>query len=660
MDEVELKSVLSSEIRDAIGYHSEDSIVAERTENLSFYHGDKFGNEKDGRSQVVLRDVADTIEAALPSLIKIFASGDNLGEFQPEGPEDEEYAEQATDYCSYIFYRDNPGFEILYTWFKDALLSKNAVVKVWWDERKRTRTRTFTDLDDEAYTALVVDDDIEVLEHTEESEEVVVETAEGPYVQAITSHDVKIKKTETEGRVAIEPLPPEEFLISRRAKSIEDAPFVGHRMRKTKSDLIAMGYDAEVVEALPADDELYGNEEVEERFDDEDVGRQSVNKMLREVTVVEGYIRVDMDGDGIAELRKIVVAGVNADHILENEEVDDNPFESLCPIPLPHKFFGTCPADLVKDIQLIRSTLVRQMLDNLYLTNYPQREVVKNQLEQGAMDALLNVKPGAPVPVKGANAIRDMAIPFTAGQSFPMLEFFDQVKKERTGVEQQMGLDPEVLQNQSATAASLANAARGERLELIARVFAETGVRGLMRKILRLVVANQDKERVIRLRNEWVPMDPTDWNADMDVRINVGLGYGNDAQKMAFLGQVLSMQKDSMAAGLPMVSMDELHNTAEEIVKVAGLGSVDRYFKNPQALQQAPQQPPKPDPEMMKLKMEDERKREQMAREFDLSVMELKMKDARERDKMRIEAGLEARGQNMDAASTVRFGGAVG
>ena len=636
MDEGKLKSLIKSEISNAIGYFTEDGISAERRESLSFYKGDPFGNEVDGRSKVVLRDVADTIEAALPGLIKVFAAGEYVAEFEPVGPEDEEVAEQATDYVNYIFMNDNPGFSILHTWFKDSLISKVAAVKTWWDESKTVRTRTYTGLSEEKFIELTAPDEVEVLEHTkEEKTEQIRDPMTGELLSIpVVSHSVKVKRTETVGRVKVDPLPPEEFLVSRRAKSLEDADFVAHRTRQTKEELIARGFDRSEVEHIPMSNDMDGNADREERFDDQEDGWGDTED--DRITVYECYIRVDEDDDGIAELRRVTVAGDNAYHILENEEVDLLPFAVLCPIPMPHKLFGMGLADLVKDVQLVKSTLMRQMLDNLYLSNYPQREVVTGQLDKGAWDNILNVKPGGPIPVKVAGAVRDLAVPFTAAASFPMLEYWDSIKSTRSGVEPMMGMDAEVLQNQSATAANLGNAARVERLELVARIFAETGIRDLFGKILKLVVMNQDRARVIRLRNKWVDMDPTNWNPEMDVRVNVGLGFASSSEKMAALSFILAQQKEAMAAGLPFVQPKHLFNSAKEVVKASGLKHVESYFMDPgdAPVQQGED---KPDPALLKLQQEAEIKQAEMQQQANIKMAELEQEAEIKREQIAAE-----------------------
>lgn len=671
MDEAKLKSLIKSEITDAIGYYTDDGISAERRENLAFYKGDPFGNEVDGRSKVVLRDVADTIEAALPGLIKVFASGEHIAEFAPIGPEDEEFAEQATDYIGYIFTNDNRGFSLLHTWFKDALISRLGVVKVWWEETETVRTRTYTGLSEQQFIELTVPDDIEVLEHTEIEEEAQVIGPDGaPVVIPIVKHDVKVKKTETIGRVKIEPLPPEEFLVSRRAKSTEDVDvFLAHRTQQTREQLIARGFPEEVVRNIPLSDDMFGNQEREERFEDQD----DIGTDDDKITVFECYLRIDEDEDGIAEMRRITVAGDNAYHILENEEVDDHPFATLCPIPMPHKLFGLGLADVVKDLQLIKSTLFRQALDNLYLSNFPQREVVQSQLEKGAWDNLLNVKPGGPIPVKAIGTVNNLAIPFTAQHTFGVLEYLDNVKAERSGVQPQMGLDPDVLQNQSATAANIGNAARVERLELVARIFAETGVRELFRKMLKLVVMNQDRARVIRLRNKWVEMDPTNWNPDMDVTVNVGLGFGSVQEKIAALSFLLAQQKEAMLAGAPIITWDNIFNTAKDVVKASGLRHADKYFTDPANAQP---QPPKPDPKMLELQQEGEIerakiqqtgeiKRQEMEQTGQLKREQMQMEGQLKREQMQMEGQLKQQQMIVGAAvdvnkPDVRFGGEPG
>jgi len=492
MTDSELKSILAAEIADSFA-HLGGELSEQRRKALRYYLGEPFGNEQEGRSKVVSTDVADVVEWILPALLRIFTAGDEVVRFEPTGPEDEEVAKQATEYVNWIFARDNAGFLNLYMLFKDALLQKNGIAKVWWEEAEPATRESYSRKSFEEIQLILMDPEVEPIAHSEYQDQGVVIGPNGlPVETAVTHHDLVVKRRRKCGAVRIMTVPPEEFLISRRARSIEEAPFVAHRLRKTVSELIEMGYDRDLVGRLPESEEDDPTGERRERFAlEEDHDRNAAdgpNRAMREIWLTECYIKCDWDGDGIAERRKITVAG-GGQEILDNEPWDGPiPFISLTPIPMPHRFFGLSIADLVMDLQLIKSTILRQILDNLYLSNNG-RHIISDQVN---LDDLLTARPGGIVRLKngalpGQGHIVPLDTPLVAAQAFPMLEYIDGVREDRTGVTRYtQGLDADTL-NKTATGINQIMTAAQQRVELIARVFAETGVKDLFRKILELV-----------------------------------------------------------------------------------------------------------------------------------------------------------------------------
>jgi hypothetical protein len=479
MTDSELKSILAAEIADSLA-HLGGELSEQRRKALRYYLGEPLGNEQEGRSKVVSTDVADVVEWILPSLLKIFTAGDDVVRFEPTGPEDEEVAKQATEYVNWIFSRDNAGFTNLYAWFKDALLQKNGIAKVWWEEGETATRESYLRKSFEEMQLILSDPEVEPIAHSEYPGSGVVIGPNGlPVESAVTYHDLIVKRRRTSGAVRTMTVPPEEFLISRRARSIEEAAFVAHRLRKTVSELIEIGYDRDLVDRLPGSEDDDPTGERRERFaleDDHDrnAAADGPNRAMREVWLTECYVKCDWDGDGIAERRKVTVAGSGAE-ILDNEPWDGSlPFVSLTPIPMPHRFFGLSIADLVMDLQLIKSTILRQILDNLYLSNNG-RHIISDQVN---LDDLLTARPGGIVRLKngalpGQGHILPLDTPLVAAQAFPMLEYIDGVRENRTGVTRYMqGLDADTL-NKTASGINQIMTAAQQRVELIARVFAE-------------------------------------------------------------------------------------------------------------------------------------------------------------------------------------------
>ena len=596
MDEQKLKVILEAEIDDAIGY-VETETVEQRTKAINYYNRYEYGNEVDGRSKIVTGEVAEVVDGALPQLMRIFAGSDELGRFEPRMPGDEEFAKQATELTNYVFFSDNDGVIILHNWMKDALLQKNGIVKYWWEDSEDPTKEEYKGLNAEELTLLFADGEMELI--SQETEEVGID----PMGMPILSYNVVIKKKKEVGKVCVENVPPEEFLIAKRDKSIKNARFVAHRTVKTRSDLIAMGYPQDQVDKMPAYNDLTYTPERVARYSAGEMPdeTQSLDFTMQEVELFECYIRTDFDGDGIAELRKVVYAG---DQIIDNEETDHIPFASICPIPMPHKFFGQSLADRAMDIQLIKSTITRQILDNLYLTNMPRVTALDGQVN---LDDLLTSSPGGVVRIKSQGAVQPLSVPATASQSFPMLDYMDQVLQKRSGVTQtSQGLDANILQNTTATAIAAMQQAGSGKLEMIARIFADTGVKDLFAGIFHLILKYQDKPRVIRLRGKYVSIDPREWKNNYDVTVNVGLGTGSQDQKMAMAAMVMQKQEQILTTqgfANPLVSVGQYRNTLGKFIEAAGYKDSMEFFKEippelDQQLSQPQPQQPMPNPAM--------------------------------------------------------------
>jgi len=601
--EEELVARIQEEITDSLGYG--DEISQQRERAMEYYYGLPFGNEVEGRSQFIDSTVQDTVEWIKPSLMRVFAAGDDMVKFTPHGPEDVPMAEQASDYVNYVFTKDNPGFEILYSWFTDALLSKNGIIKVWWDETNEHNREEYSNLTDDELAVLVNDPLVEVIEHTapgETYEDYGEEYAEG--------HHVVISRDLSKGRIAVESIPPSEFLISRESKTIEDSRFVCHRVIKTLSELREMypdkNLDVEDMKGGGDDMATFSGERLERyMFDksakywegwggDDTYGEDG----LRTYWLHESYIRTDYNGDGITELRKVCTVG---SLVLANEEIDRIPFVSITPVKIPHKFFGLSVADLVMDLQLIKSTLLRNLMDNMYNQNFGRYAVLEGQAN---LDDLLTQRPGGVVRVKSPNAITPLATPSLEPYSFQMLEYIDGIRESRAGVNKySQGLNDNALTSHTtATAVNSVMTAAQSRVELIARNFAETGVKDLMLCIYELLQKNQDKERVVKLRNEWVPVRPDMWRDKMDCTVAVGLGHGNKDQQLMHLTSMLQFAGEAMKGGLKIVSEKNMYNMGAALLKNMGFQNVQDFLTDPE---QAPQEEgPSPEEQMAQMDMQ--------------------------------------------------------
>ena len=590
MDETDLHALLSAEITDAVGF-IDDDIGPERIKAVQAYFG-KLVEPEEGRSTATTRETHDTIMAIMPSLMRIFFGPEHVVSFEPRGAEDVEEAEQKTDYCNYIVTNDNDGFEVFYAAIKNALREKVGIVKSWWDDSEEVSTRTYTGLDEMGLTALLEDlnkaTKAELVEATEDENGI----------------RVRIKLTKPVDRVRIDALPPEEFLISRNARSMDTASFVGHRTVKTVSDLVAMGFDRDEIEACAGEDMDFNPERLE-RNPSYDGTHVIIDPTMRPVLYIEGYVRADMDGDGIAELIKVCTVG-SGHKIIDYETVDDHPFSAFKADLEPHTFFCESVADKTADIDETQTKLLRAGFDGLAQSLFP-RTVVGNN---GYMEDALNTEVGAILRSKGdaSSGYFFQTAPNTAQHALPWLTVMDEMREKRTGVSKvSMGLDAQALQNTTATAAEGNFTRSQERIELMARVMA-SGMRTLFRRIAKLVTENQRAERMIQLRNKWVPIDPRAWRSEMNVICNVGLGGGSQAQRVAILSMIAAKQEAiMMQAGIdnPLVTPFEYRNTLAKLVEESGLKNPDAFFRDPSSeefqaeLAEKAAQPPPPDPKAL-------------------------------------------------------------
>ena len=588
-----LLSLISQEVQNSLGFYSSD-LATQRKEAIKYYLGEPLGNEIEGRSAVVSQDLLEVVESILPSLMRMFTQQDKIVNFEPTQADDVPYAEQVSDYCNYVFTKDNNGFNILYSMFKTALLQKNGFCKIYWKTSNEQKKESYKNLTEPEYQALLVDDEVEIID--------VEQNEKNMLGQIEITYDVECKRVKDYSRVQIDPVPPEEILVSRRAKSIKDCDFIAQRVSKTVSELVDMGFNKKEVESLPtAEDQAFNTEAIVRRsYDDatSDMDLSNIDPALRVVQITECYMKVDMDGDGIAELRKIIVGGSGYNNyvILENEEIPVIPFAMVTAIPMPFRFFGLSFYDLLADVQQMSTTIMRQTLDNMYLQNAARTVVVDGQAN---LDDLLTSRPGGIVRVKNPNAVTPMQTPNFLNEGLAMMQKIDDLKEKRSGVpKQNTGLNPDTINKSHTTATSVNQmmAAGTQRVELIARNFAE-GVKDIFKNILTILCEYQDQERIIRLRGKFIPMNPREWTTRYDCTVQVGLGTGNQDQRLQVLQGVLGVQEKLIQnGGMGLVNPHNIFNTLEKYLENAGYKDATQFFNNPST---QPPQPPKeqqPDP----------------------------------------------------------------
>jgi hypothetical protein len=513
MDDTELQGIVSGELEDAVSYIDSD-VSPIRAKGTEYYRGDPFGNEEDGRSQVVAMEVRDTVSAMLPSLMKVFFSTENVVEYVPRGPEDAAGAQQATDYANYVFTADNNGFMTTYALFKDSLVRKCGIAKYWWEEVEEVKIEEYSGLDDQTLQVLMQEGaEVKiVVSYPEPGAMPQMDMTTGLPMPVPMIHDVEIKRNTRDGRIRIMAVPPEELILDRRARSFDDAGIIAHRQMATVSDLIGMGYDQEEIEEnisstdLDSNDEYLARQPLSTTFGAAD----SLNPMQRRVLYIEAYMRVDFDGDGIPELRKICCMG-SGYTMVRNLPASYIPFVDFPCDPEPH----TSPLeamsifDITHDIQEIKSEIMRNTLDSLAQSIHPRTAVVEGQVN---IDDVLNNETGAIIRMRAPGMVQPFSSPFVGQPAFAMLDYMDQMREDRTGMSKAaMGLDADALQSTTKAAVAATVSASQSRLELQARILAE-GMKKLFKGILYLMTTHQDKPRMVRLRNEWVQIDPRVWD----------------------------------------------------------------------------------------------------------------------------------------------------
>ena len=653
MDKTKIEGIVQNAVQDAVDF-IESEIAEDRIKAQRYFDGEVDIGQEDGRSKVVATKVRDTVRAIKPSLMRVFLSTDKPVEYVPKGPEDVSTAQMATQYMHWAF-GELGGYRIVNDAFHDALVKKVGVLKVYWDKYTESETYSYTNLTDDEFTAIVSEDDVEVIEHSEESSMFIDEM--GMEMEA-REHSVTVIRKNEKGRMMVESVPPEEFMVDRNARSIDDFYVIAHRTEMRVSDVVNMGYDFDQVSKLTgigSSDTYSEQEDFERRGYQMDEDDQTPDLSMKLVAITEAYMKMDIEGTGVAQLYKFTLGG-NDYQLLDYEPWTEVPFAIFEIDPEPHAFFGRSVADLIMTDQDASTAMLRGVLDNVALTNNPRIGFVENQVN---VDDLLNNEIGGIIRMKSPNAIQDISVPFVAAQTLSAIQYMDQMIEGKTGVSRAaMGLDPDALQNTTATAAQLTAQGGAAQVEVMARNLAEGGMRRLFKLMLKLFVENSDEEQLMRMNSQFVPIDPRSWNTNMDVMCNVGLGTGQDDQKAAALQQALGLQMQiwqTYGPGNGLVTMTLIRNTLADMLAVAGVRNSDRYFSpmNEQLEQQliqmkmmeASQRPQPLDPG--NAMVQAEQLKAQVKAQTDLVKMQVDAQkaiaqDDRERDKMDQDLLIEA------------------
>jgi len=586
----ELLSTISS-YEDNVSDHMDSDAAQTRADLLDYYLGEQYGNERDGYSSIVTREVYQSIENIKSDIAELFVADDETVRFEPEGPEDVEAAQQATDWVRYVFYRQNDGFSNIMDSLIDGLLQRQGVIKRWRSMEDKTTTHSFEDISQPAFEVLEADPEIEITEFEEVLDEIT----------GLNTYQGKMLRTVTESCTRVEVVPPEEFGIDRNAATVQEARFVRQRSQKSKSDLLEMGFEESKINKATTSsgyNEYDSPERIARNFDTDDYDGDE-NYIGKMYDLHEVYIKVDRDEDGYDELLKVCKIG---NVVLNIEEVDEIPFEIWTPIRMPHKLTGLCPADAAAPIQKVKSTLWRNQLDNQYNLNNGRPVVVEGQVD---LDSVMSSKPGAPYLVKHPNAISFPSQPSFGTHTYNMMGIADQMLEANVGSTDN-SLNPDILNgNTAAGAVSQVLSKRQARIRLIAREFGEF-LRKVFMGIYELEIAHADDKAIFRLDNKFVEVDPRTWNARKDVTVLVGLGNGSKTEQLFHMQQTMAAQQMMVqAGGLGVTVMPyQIVQLQEDMVRLYDKAAYGRYFTDPGVEFTGQQEGPSPEQQAMEAQMQ--------------------------------------------------------
>jgi hypothetical protein len=626
MDNDEIIAMIEEHESNAYGIN-DTTLSEDRAKAIEYYLGEPYGNELEGRSQVVTSEVQDTIESALPQLLKIFVSGDEIVRFNPKNAEDIKASEQETEYINYVVMEKNQGYQIFYTWFKDALLSKNGYIKVYYEEQEEVENESYQGLTDAQIQMLGSDKNVQILEHEtypdEQAEQQkmlqiqqAMQSAQSGDQQALQAiqqleaqppvmlHNVKISVTETKGKICIKNVAPENMMVSvdTPATNLQEGTFKQHREFMRREELEKQGF--KVPDGLEINDNFDVESQSRDIYDEE-----YIQSFAGLILVKDTYLKVD------GKLMRYVVVGNN---ILHQEEAEIVPICCITPHLMPHRHIGRSYADLTMSDQLVGSTLLRGMLDSMYLANSP-RHAISDKVN---MDDLLVSRPGGIVRTGGqpAGEIIPLVAPPPSPTSFNLIELLDSKREKKTGVvSYNQGLDSDSLNKTKGGMQMIMNAAQ-ERLSNVARLFAETGVKDLFIMVHRLVRMNYTKPDIVRLRNEWIEVDPRQWKTRNDMSITVGLGTGNKDQQLQHLMTLLQVQEKALMLGI--ATPKNIYHSCIKLTQNAGFKDAEEFFTDPS--NQQPQQP-KPDPDMLKVQADMQESKERLEMDKQKAVAEFSL-----------------------------------
>ena len=686
MEPLEVQVAVGKMINDARTY-IESTIGPARKESTDYYMGRPFGGEEAGRSQVVTTDVRDTVLATLPSMMRLFFGPDKVCEFIASGPAKHGEAKQATKYISDIVIgEDNDGYLEIYSALKDAMVRKLGIVKWWWDDVTEVQHHSFTGLVEDQLMVFETDPRIEynviakypytdpdaMMAYTQMQQQYDQMVAEGRAdgtpppepPETIERFDCDVTFINPDGRARFAAVPPEEFLFTSASRSLKDATAIIHRQDKTRSELIAMGVPEDIIDDVSGSagnaTQRHGSSDL--KFNEEAMARKpqevltdddSTEAATQDIPFFEVYCYLDQDGNSIAEHRKITCIG-NEYKVVWSEMAPERPFALFEIDPESHTMIGTDLSDMTKDLQLVKSKLLRGALDSLSFSLHPRTAAVEGQVN---LDDVLNTEIGAVIRERQPGMVREFTHQFNGQQALPFLEYMDTILEGRTGrTRAAQGLNPDALQSSTQVAVAATVAGAQQHLELYGRMFAETGMKALMRGLLRLVVANQPMPRMVRLDGDYTMIDPRVWDATMGVKVHVAIGMALTEERLAALKELAVWQKGEVDAGSELVTVGMYAATMRKIILLSGFPETDEFLATVPVQFQPQPKPPQPSPEQILAESQAKKVDADIQREqatLQMKGQEIQMREQREM--ARIEADVYLRAREIELKYSVQL-----
>lgn len=672
LTEEDLVAALRGDVEDAVSFIDSD-IAPERTRATNFYHARPFGDEEDGRSQIVMPVVRDTVRATLPPLMRIFYSGRRVVEFVGTNEQSAQLADEITETVNYVFNRQNPGFKIVHDAAKDALIRKVGWITWFWDDSIKVTAQVYTGVSQDELDALegslTDEEELEIIEATQVGEtqpvpgHVGMDGSEIPAIEPlpIYSYKIRVVRKKKQGKVTVLNVPPEEVIVDRHARCIDSARLIGRRCFKTKGELVAEGVSPEIlknVEALTGSLD-FNQERLARQPSGSVVGTQADTPDQEMVLVCDLFYRVDFDGDGISELRHIITVG-DEYHVVSNEYANEVQLAALCPDPEPHVVFGLSQADSTMDLQILESHLTRDMFDSLKSSIFPRTAYVEGQVNA---DDVLNTEIGAAIRMRQPGMVQPIVTPFVGEQAMPIIEWLDTVRERRTGISKHAAsIDAKALQSTNQLAVNAAVTGAQQQVELIARTFAETGLKRVFMGILRLLQQHQRQEFMVSIDGRPQKVDPRNWVVEGEFEVIVGVGNGYREEQAALIQLLLQQQSNALqilGPNNPIVSLQHIYNSQKRALQIAGIRDIQSFWSNPADYVEPPPEPPKPSPEeviaqaqmaieagkleleQLKAVLDDDFRRDELETETALKAAEIQSRWGAELDMAAVKAMIE-------------------